>query len=600
MIVSVFRLFLLFLLCTSSLTAFSLLEDSSSNISIDEIFNNDENFETSKKTSYSYTDSTIWLKFDFSEHEENKSDKYLLFNFSTLNHVDMIYKSKGVLKHLAGGAVAKKEFPFNEVVFTLPLDKIDNKTIYFKIKHKGIMSLENKIFDSKEELFHLLILRNDITMFMVGVAALIMIVIFILTYYLKEAVYKFYLLFLIASIIMQLAVNNSLTWFSGVERISLLVQVGVDLTAITAALFIMHITKMKDTFPKIYRVFKIITTITIYLLVLEFFQNRYINDIKNIYIVPLFLTLIYSSLLYMLYKGAKYSVFLSIALAFLLASSLTLYLSVNGIITGVYNPVIWKIFFIMEMIAFSLMLLYIIKELSDNKTQQDLVLEEQSKLAVIGETLTNIEHQWRSPLSKISSNIVSLETELEMKGIISNKQLQKSLNSMSSTLDYMTSLVDYFKVFYMKDQEKKPFLIGNAYLRVSRLLEYDFLKYGISMTYIDEDKVQIVGHLNEFTQVILNILSNSRDIFVERGIKNPKIQIFVKKKNNNVFISIEDNAGGIDEEKIDEVFKQFFSGKHDKSSGVGLYLCKHIVEKKMAGSISVRNKNLGAKFTIKL
>lgn len=582
------------------MTAFSVYEERSSHILADEIFNYQESFETIDRASYSYTDSTIWLKFDLSEYEEGDSDKYILFNYPTLNYVEMVYKSNEKVEKFSSGAVGEREFPFNEIVFTLPLSKIDNRVVYFKIQHKGIMSLENKIFDSKVELCKFLIFRADVTTVMVAITFLIMFFIAILAYYLKERTYQFFFLFLFSSLLMQLAVNNSLTWLSGVGKIDLLVQVTVDLTIITAFLFLMNITKMKDNFPQIYKFFKVMTTITIYILLLEFFQNRDLGHIKNMYVLPLFVTLMYTSLFYMFYKGVKYSAFIAIALLFLLASSLTLYLNINGVMAGIYNPIIWKVLIIMEMITFSLMLLYIIKELSDNKMQQELVLEEQSKLAVIGETLTNIEHQWRSPLSKISSNIVALETELEVRGGISAYKLQKSLSSMSSTLDYMTNLVDYFKVFYMKDQDKKPFLIGNAYLRVSRLLEYDFMKYGISMTYIDDDKVQVLGHLNEFTQVILNILSNARDIIVQRAIVKPQVTIVVKKHNGKVVISIEDNAGGIDEEIIDEVFNQFFSEKEKQSSGIGLYLCKHIVEKKMGGTIRVKNKNDGVKFTIKL
>ena len=83
-------------------------------------------------------------------------------------------------------------------------------------------------------------------------------------------------------------------------------------------------------------------------------------------------------------------------------------------------------------------------------------------------------------------------------------------------------------------------------------------------------------------------------------IKRPKIKINVSKKGTNVIITIEDNAGGIDEDNIDNIFNQFFSDKDKQSTGVGLYLCKHIVEKKMNGIISVQNINEGAKFTIKL
>jgi len=357
---------------------------------------------------------------------------------------------------------------------------------------------------------------------------------------------------------------------------------------------------MKIEFPKIYKVFKLIITFTLYLSVAELFNIQEIHIFKNIIAIPILLTVISVSSVYMLYKRVKYSIFISIAILFLVSSSLTLLLSKHGILTGMYNPVIWKFLVIMMMITFSLLLLYRIKEFSDDNVKNELVLEEQSKLAVIGETLTNIEHQWRSPLSKISSNIIALETELEIKGKVENRSLKKALHNMTDTLEYMTNLVDYFKVFYMKDQEKRAFLIGNAYLRVSRLLEYDLIKYKINVKYIDDDKVQILGHLNEFTQVILNILSNSRDIFIQRGIEKPEIEVVVTKKDRDVIITIADNAGGIEEENIENIFNQFFSDKEEKSTGVGLYLCKHIVEKKMGGSLSVENYNLGAKFTIKL
>ena len=594
------RFFLLLLILSSSLFSYTLYEDKNSTISPDQIFNYEYKFQTPEKEAYVYSDSTFWLKFDFNEQRDLESDKYILFNFALLNYVDVYYKRDGLLVESSVGAAAEKEFAFNEVAFTLPLGKIDKKTVYVRVKHNGVLSLENKIFDSKEELYNLLKLRSDTTMLMIGITALIMFFIAVIAYNLKEPTYRLYLLFLFFSLVMQLTVNNSLTWLIGVDNIDFILQIGVDLTAISAYLFMMNITHMKDKFPKVYRVFKLITTLTLYVLITEFIQYNEIHAIKNSVVIPIFLVIVFSSLAYMFYKKAKYSKLLFFGWAFLFAASITLYLSINGLIASMYNPIIWKFFIILEMVAFSLLLLYRIKELADENINHELVLEEQSKLAVIGETLTNIEHQWRSPLSKISSNIIALETELEVKGRVENKSLKKALVSMTDTLDYMTNLVDYFKVFYMKDQEQKPFLIENSYLRVSRLLEYDFLKYGIKIEYVDSDKVQLVGHLNEFTQVILNILSNSRDIFIQREIKKPKIEINVSKKGSNVLITVEDNAGGIDEDNIANIFNQFFSDKDKQSTGVGLYLCKHIVEKKMNGTISVKNKNRGVKFTIKL
>ena len=594
------KLFLLLLILSPSLYSYTFYEDKSSTISQNQIFNYESKFQTPKQNSFSYSDSTFWLKFDFSNEKDLTSQRYILFNFPVLNYVDMFYKTNGVLQESKHGAGEVKEFPFNEVILTIPLSETDNNIVYVRIKHNGVLSLENKIFHSKVELYKLLTLRSDVTMFMVSILLLIIFFIAILAYYLKEVMYRLYLFLLLFSMLMHLAINNSLTWLVGVQNIDFIFQVVIDLTAVTLYLFIMNITHMKNTFPKIYKIFKWMTTLTLYILITEFLQNSNLLVIKTTYVVPIFLSIMFMSLAYMFYKKAKYSILISVGWLFFFISTIVLYFSIHGIISNIYTPIIWKFFIIMEMITFSLLLFYRIKELADNKLKNELVLEEQSKLAVIGETLTNIEHQWRSPLSKISSNLIALETELEIKGRVENKNLRKSLISMTDTLEYMTNLVDYFKVFYMKDQVQKPFLIGNAYLRVSRLLEYDFLKYGIEIEYVDSDKVRLVGHLNEFTQVILNILSNSRDIFIQRKIKKPKIEINVSKKSSNIIITIEDNAGGIDESSIDNIFNQFFSDKEKQSTGVGLYLCKHIIEKKMNGTISVQNKNRGARFTIKL
>ncbi len=594
------RLFLLILLFSSPISAFTLYEDINSNITPDEIFQYSNKFNTPSQQAFPYSDSTFWLKYDFLQERDVLSEKYILFNFPVLNHVDMFYKSKGILQEFNYGAGRKKEFHFNEIAMSVPLQVIDEKIVYIRIRHKGVLPLENKIFDSKDDLLNLLELRSDMIIIMVVVSILIMFFIAVLAYNLKELTYRLFLIFLFFTTLMQLMISNSLTWLINADSIDFVFQIAVDFTAVSLYLFIMNITNMKETFPKIYKIFKLLTTITLYIFITEFLQNKDIHTIKTLIVVPTFISIVFASLIYMYYKKMKYSIFISIGWLFLLASTVVLYLSLHGMITGIYNPILWKALIVLEMIAFSLLLLYRIKELADENIKHELVLEEQSKLAVIGETLTNIEHQWRSPLSKISSNIIALETELEVKGRVENKSLKKALISMTDTLDYMTNLVDYFKVFYMKDQEKKPFLIGNSYLRVSRLLEYDFLKYGIKVEYVDDDKIQLVGHLNEFTQVLLNILSNSRDIFIQREIKKPKIEINISKKGNNVLITIEDNAGGIDENNLENIFNQFFSDKDKQSTGVGLYLCKHIVEKKMNGTIRVKNKNKGARFIIKL
>ena len=112
---------------------------------------------------------------------------------------------------------------------------------------------------------------------------------------------------------------------------------------------------------------------------------------------------------------------------------------------------------------------------------------------------------------------------------------------------------------------------------------------------------QVLGYKNEYSQVILNVLSNAKDILIEREIKKPEINIEIKTGDNFAIIKIQDNAGGVDESIIDKIFDPYFTTRHKtQGTGIGLYMSKNIIERNMSGFINVRNEAQGALFTIKV
>lgn len=101
--------------------------------------------------------------------------------------------------------------------------------------------------------------------------------------------------------------------------------------------------------------------------------------------------------------------------------------------------------------------------------------------------------------------------------------------------------------------------------------------------------------MSEFQQVLLNIISNAKDALIENNIPHGKISIKLQNKK----ITIKDNAGGIKDEVIDRIFEPYFTTKpQGQGTGLGLYMSKIIIEKKMDGVLSVKNNNEGAEFTI--
>jgi signal transduction histidine kinase len=124
-------------------------------------------------------------------------------------------------------------------------------------------------------------------------------------------------------------------------------------------------------------------------------------------------------------------------------------------------------------------------------------------------------------------------------------------------------------------------------------MEHSLEEHGIKIELVLNDDANIVNYKNEYKQVLLNLISNAKDILVERKIINPKIQILITEKT----VIISDNAGGILSQNLNKIFEPYFTTK-ENSSGIGLYMSKMIVERNMGGKLTVRNAEDGAEFRI--
>ena len=118
---------------------------------------------------------------------------------------------------------------------------------------------------------------------------------------------------------------------------------------------------------------------------------------------------------------------------------------------------------------------------------------------------------------------------------------------------------------------------------------------------VSKSQGAVEGYDKEFGQVILNILNNAKDAFLENKTQSPSIIVTESIQNNRFVVSIEDNAGGISEDIVGRVFEPYFSTKEEgKGTGIGLYISKMIIESNMGGTINVENVGSGARFIIEL
>lgn len=221
--------------------------------------------------------------------------------------------------------------------------------------------------------------------------------------------------------------------------------------------------------------------------------------------------------------------------------------------------------------------------------QKDTLLAQQAKMAAMGEMLENIAHQWRQPLSAISTISTGIKIQYEYSEV-NKEDVIKSMNTIATTTKYLSQTIDDFRDYFNPKKEANYFSLKNIFEKISDLLEPQLNLKNIQIIK-DIDNVRIFGFQNEFLQVIINILNNSKDEFEKKELEKKYVFIDTKITENEIKIIIKDNAGGIGEDIIDKIFEPYFTTKYkSKGTGIGLYMSKQIVEKHMNGSITVFNE----------
>ena len=237
------------------------------------------------------------------------------------------------------------------------------------------------------------------------------------------------------------------------------------------------------------------------------------------------------------------------------------------------------------------------EEIEKNREKEQLLVQK-SKFIALGEMISNIAHQWRQPLSELSSILMFIKFKYSINALDS-ETMQKKSQEADRVLEYMSHTIDDFRNFFMPKKEKEEFNLRKEIQLVMNIISSTLDNYNIKVEMNIDENIKIITYLNEYKQVVLNILSNAKDILIDKNLKNPLIKITVSEDKNYVILNIEDNGGGVLVEPKGKIFEPYFTTKEDSNgTGIGLYMSKIIVEKNMKGKLRVKNINDGAQFSI--
>ena len=251
----------------------------------------------------------------------------------------------------------------------------------------------------------------------------------------------------------------------------------------------------------------------------------------------------------------------------------------------------------------------ITEEVAKIKHIQDKLLKSE-KLAAMGEMIGNIAHQWRQPLSAISTSATGMKMQKEF-DCLPDDVFNNACDTINDNAQYLSKTIDDFKNFIQGNRFRVVFNLKDAIDSFLHLVEGTIKSNNINIILNIKEDIQVDGFENELIQCLINIFNNAKDALLENisDTNNKLIFISSKIEENNAIITIKDNAGGIPNEVITHIFEPYFTTKYkSQGTGLGLHMTYTLIVDGMDGVVDISNINyyynnknyLGAEFKISL
>ncbi|RXJ65267.1 histidine kinase [Halarcobacter ebronensis] len=239
-----------------------------------------------------------------------------------------------------------------------------------------------------------------------------------------------------------------------------------------------------------------------------------------------------------------------------------------------------------------------VKEEIRKREEKEKIILEQSKFAAMGEMIDAIAHQWIQPLNILSLKLNSLSFAYE-NGKVDSDYIKNFETSNREIIEEMNNTLIEFRTFFRPNKPSSEFAIDKMIKKVLLFVKDEFIKHKIEINFDIIDSFKLLGIENEFKHIILNLINNSKDAFCSNNIPKRVITIKVYKEEHYNVVEVSDNAGGVPDKIINDIFKANVTTKRENGTGIGLYLSTQIAQKNNA-LLDVKNIQDGACFTLRI
>lgn len=234
------------------------------------------------------------------------------------------------------------------------------------------------------------------------------------------------------------------------------------------------------------------------------------------------------------------------------------------------------------------------------KNNQDMLLERE-RLASLGQLIGGIAHNLKTPIMSISGAAEGL-TDLvkEYEASVGDpevtvqdhhdiaKDMKDWIEKIHSYTEYMSDIITAVKgqAVTMSEEQAVSFTLNELVKRVNILMKHELknalVELNVSMQ-VNEQTV-LKGNINSLVQVINNMISNAIQAY--DGKPDNKIDLILKKENNNIIISVKDYGCGLPDEVQKKLFKEMITTKGKNGTGLGLFMSYSTIRAHFNGNMT--------------
>ena len=194
-----------------------------------------------------------------------------------------------------------------------------------------------------------------------------------------------------------------------------------------------------------------------------------------------------------------------------------------------------------------------VEHLTNEKLRhKDEILFKQSRLALMGEMLSMIAHQWRQPLAAISATSATIELKANVNRL-DNEVAKQKARDISKFSQHLSSTIEDFRSFFKPNKEKDETTYDEVIASALGIIEVSITNRNIQLIQELNCHEKFSSYPNELKQVILNLVKNAEDALLEKAVEEPFIKITTYKQEEKYILEVNDNAGGIPKEILENI-----------------------------------------------